>query len=332
MLVAVSCQDPTQVMIEVRTNVEYRAGIVTSFTVGAPGQTEDAPPATETREEWRRDGVGDAFVGSLAVVPGEDDESALSVKIVMGVRKEARDCTSADGYQGCIVARRRLRYAPNTLLRLPVVLYSRCEGVPCTPDTTCNVSGLCVPADVSCETDDTCRIPTDAGPTLEDRFEAFDVTTESSSGTPDASLDADAAQPAGDADAADTDASDATSSADATDAAGDGAVGTPDVVDCRNEICTSEICVYRTTTNDGCCYAAGGQLACSMTGDDVVLLCDGNEDCTQGKVCCLDFIAGGGSSCAPSCGAGQAIMCHSTNACASGACTGAFDGYFKYCQ
>ncbi len=63
---AASCREPSQVVIEARTNVVHQPGYVTTFTVGPHASLEDAPPTTETREPWGADG----FIGSLVAVPG----------------------------------------------------------------------------------------------------------------------------------------------------------------------------------------------------------------------------------------------------------------------
>lgn len=56
-------------VVEAYTNVEWRSGIVTAFTVGKPNETERADPTTETTEPW-----SSSFVGSLVVVPGTADD------------------------------------------------------------------------------------------------------------------------------------------------------------------------------------------------------------------------------------------------------------------
>ena len=60
----VSCQDATQLVIEARTNVAHRPGLVTAFTVGTPQGIENAESTTETNEPWGADG----FIGSLVAV------------------------------------------------------------------------------------------------------------------------------------------------------------------------------------------------------------------------------------------------------------------------
>ena len=84
---ASSCREATSVVIEARTNLAYRAGLVTSFTVGGPGETERSEATTESRDPWAADG----FVGSLVVVPGSSDDARLSVRVVLGARGAGRE-------------------------------------------------------------------------------------------------------------------------------------------------------------------------------------------------------------------------------------------------
>ena len=72
-IMAASCQEPTRIVIEARTNVAHKPGYVTSFTVGPHASLEGATPTTETREPWGEDG----FVGSLVVVPGASKPESL---------------------------------------------------------------------------------------------------------------------------------------------------------------------------------------------------------------------------------------------------------------
>lgn len=300
-----SCQEPTQVVIEARTNVSHRAGIVTSFTVGSPGQTENGEPTTEVSDPWTG-----SLIGTLVVVPGTADDAQLAVKLVMGVSRGARECRAPD-YQGCIVARRRLRYAPNERLRLPIALYAQCENVACTDDSTCNAFGLCVSANVepgTCDSGDGCRIPGDDGQAPNDAG-------------PDGPKAA-------------TDAGDAMSSSDASsdaDGAGkDGAVtgGTPGVVDCKTTTCNrpAQSCCFDHLGGVGTC-ALGG---CPPQGGTTLeITCDGHEDCPAGESCCW----GSGST---YCGSSQCVygeLCHSTNDCLQGGtCTGFGSGYYRSCE
>lgn len=313
-LVATSCRDATTVLVEARTNLAYRGGLVVSFTVGAPGETEGGDITTESRDAWGPDG----FIGSLAVVPGSADDASLAVRVVLGVDREARECKPPD-YRGCIVTRRRLRYTPHERLRLPVTLYAQCKDVPCDASSTCNLLGQCVDAQVApstCSGDEGCTLvgdPQRPGPPPP-ADASVDVT--------DAPTDAGASDGRADADAR----ADAT-----TDAADSGTTaGTPGVFDCPPTTCaTGQKCCYDAMSGTGYCESPA--TACVLPGGSfgITVTCDGNEDCGVGQLCCA--AAGYTMACASSCGP-YAVVCHSTNHCDAKQCTGLFGGHYKYCQ
>jgi hypothetical protein len=85
----------------------------------------------------------------LTVIPETSPDAELSVKVAM--RVNARGVCTGPDYDGCIVAKRKLRYAPNQRLRLPITLDARCLGVLCDDNSTCDGDGKCVPQDVRCE-------------------------------------------------------------------------------------------------------------------------------------------------------------------------------------
>lgn len=315
-----SCKEPTQVVVEARTNVDHRSGMTTSFTVGAPGQTEKADPTTETRQPWGADG----FIGSLVVVPGTSDDAALSVKIVLAIDRDPRTCTAENDYDGCIVARRRLRYVPGTKLRLPVILHAACVGVPCDESSTCNALGVCVSNDVdpqTCNEAGGCRIPGEG------------LDPDAGGATSDASSDGakdDAANDAATKDAAIDVANDAPptdAGADASDAG-----GTPGSIDCRSTTCAapSTHCCYDPTTNSASCVQP--TAACVLGSGLIDIRCDDDGDCTSGQQCCWfpsseAFACGSPAACA----ATGSRLCHVTpSVCAT--CTGKVDGYYSYCQ
>src|ERR1043165_9119308 len=121
LLAVAICRDPTEVLVETHTNVPYKEGIDTAFTVGSVGDTETAFSTTETRDPWGPDG----FVGSLVVVPESSKDASGWVKLVVGVTGDPQDC-SISKPDGCIFARRTLRYVPHPRLRLPMALYAEC--------------------------------------------------------------------------------------------------------------------------------------------------------------------------------------------------------------
>jgi len=142
-LVAVSCQETTQVVILPRTNLRYEATRRPSVAiyVGTPGAIDPRTPGAITDAPWGEDGL----VGSLAALPTGDKDAPIEIRVVMGIAKDPTLCTD-ESPQGCIVSRRLLRYVKHTTLRLPITLYLNCQGVRCDADSTCNVAGQCVSA------------------------------------------------------------------------------------------------------------------------------------------------------------------------------------------
>lgn len=296
--IATSCKDPTEIVVDVRTNVPFRTDTVTSFTVGNPGQTESAFPTTETRAPFGPSGE----VGSLVVVPGNGKDSPVSVKVVMGIGREARDCTTANA-QGCIIARRTLRYVPHTRLDLPITLYSACVGVPCDPNTTCNILGQCVPADVgdtSACAGGVCDVPGGNPPP----------------GTPVSPADAAPDGTGGDAAPKDSGGSDAIAEG-GSDAGSDADGGVPGAPVCptfasgggKGPACIAgQVCCEHTTTSYGCAES------CSPA-DVATFACSGG-DCPNGLFCCL---AKGLATCRDTSECdmlpGRSYVCVSTNDC-----------------
>lgn len=288
--VATSCQDPTEVVIEVRTNVPYRAGIVTAFTVGPPGDTELADPSTETRDPWGADG----FVGSLVLVPKSSKTASVSVKVVMGIRRDTRECIGP-AYAGCIVARRKLAYLPNERLRLPMVLYANCENVACDPDSTCSALGQCVSSSIdpsACSASDGCVLPGDPKPGVD----------AGNDGSPnDGAIDVTAQTDA---------ATDGRGDSTIKDAPSDGS-GNPLEIRCGGAICSvSTVCCLDQSGAIGHC--AIDDSGCS--GTETKMHCDGREDCGA-DVCCLDDVVGGAARCAPAPCQPKAEVCSSGAGC-----------------
>ncbi|MCC6558094.1 MAG: hypothetical protein IT372_34535, partial [Polyangiaceae bacterium] len=140
--VVLGCRAPTQVTVEVSTDVPCAELRGVTLTVGEPGALEALSPTTAT--DACAQGDPRSRVGSIVVVPSDEIDDAFGLRIVGGVDGEADACAAPD-YAGCIVARREMRFVPHTELYLPVVLRGSCKDVPCDATTTC-VLGECVPA------------------------------------------------------------------------------------------------------------------------------------------------------------------------------------------
>lgn len=140
-----SCLDATAVRVHVYTDVAWSDGRTITITAAEPANVASAEPITTISTPWASTDLGD-----LVIVPSNDRTAAATVLVVMGVTRDPRTCTT-DSSTGCIFARRRLTFVKHRTLTLPMTLYSSCIGIPCTPDTTCNSLGECVPADIAPE-------------------------------------------------------------------------------------------------------------------------------------------------------------------------------------
>jgi hypothetical protein len=223
-LVAIlGCRTPTQITVEVTSDGLDRCDPAPEaiFVVGTLGGLAGRPASASTR-------ICDATgPRTLVVVPSSSKSGEVAVEIVAGVDTPVEEC-AARGYQGCIVARRALRFLPHTPLRLPIALRRSCIGVRCAEADTC-VRGVCVPATIgdpeSCAESDCgpdLGPPVDAGPDGSDTSFAPDATAD---GNADGSIveadrpDADAlAESSTEADVLDGGAIDADAIADAIDA------------------------------------------------------------------------------------------------------------------
>ncbi|HEU4407472.1 MAG TPA: hypothetical protein VFS43_19555 [Polyangiaceae bacterium] len=160
-LSASGCQEPTQVELRVSTDLPCDRVHGTTVTVGPRGELEAAHPATSLATcEAGDDGA--QHLGFVVFVPRGEDDEAFAIKVVTAVSARSPDACqpgegSARGYQGCIVARRELRYRPGHTLRLEVPMLQQCEGVECTVDSTCFDATTCMPAGVTC-TKEACTI------------------------------------------------------------------------------------------------------------------------------------------------------------------------------
>lgn len=137
---ASACDDdrPTSVSLEMTTTLacaDFKGAIVSVTTAGvADERSLDTTRCT--------DGVPEARIGTVLIVPGSATDALITLRIVAGFERPASDCTRANGYAGCIVARRTLRFVPGRELDLPVVLRRECASIACDEVTTC-VKGTC---------------------------------------------------------------------------------------------------------------------------------------------------------------------------------------------
>lgn len=145
-----SCREPTQITVELTTDVRCADVRGTTMTVGRLVELDGRPLTAETRAcEGGR-------IGEIVVVPSGADDDTVAIRVVMGFGRDVGECARPPFGPGCIVARRALRYIPHTHLRLPIRLNAVCSGVECGATETC-VGGDCRPATLP--SPDDCALP-----------------------------------------------------------------------------------------------------------------------------------------------------------------------------
>ena len=133
LLSAGACRAPTQITLRLTTDVACADLKGTSIYKGSAAG--DSTPVTSTRN--CENGASPMNIGTLVLVPSGSDKNALvTVSAVAGVDIPSVDCAKAD-FAGCIVARRKLRFAKHEPVELPILLSRSCVSVVCGKDETC---------------------------------------------------------------------------------------------------------------------------------------------------------------------------------------------------
>jgi hypothetical protein len=183
----VACYGPTEVRVELSTDLPCRAATDGGGTAAGPvhtfvrlGGAVDAPVVADTSSCTPRAG-GDfvADIGSIVLVPSGDRSAHVTVQVTATADGSDPDVCGRPGtpvaaQAQCIVARRTFVFIKHTSRSLPIRLYASCKGQVCDATQTCNQSGACESAVVSDDTgclasEPTCNDavvappPTDAG-------------------------------------------------------------------------------------------------------------------------------------------------------------------------
>ena len=300
-LASPACRTPTTITLELRTDLPCGQVSESSIAVGKLATLRDAPAAAGTE----RCDAATGTIGTLVLVPSGENDAEVAVRVVTGVGKTAEDCVRDGFLGGCVVARRSLRYIPNTSLFLPVTMQASCLDLPCDDDKTC-VDGRCVSATIpdssQCTTEAGCELAlgADAGPPDAGREVGAPDT-----GIPDVSPDTTSMMDGGaDATTGDT----GPPPIDGGDASGDATIDAPgldsgsDASDVGSEgpACVSEVPggICSTATQCGCnagqaCDVTGTgplQVGCRAIGPRLLgELCNAATlgDCGQGDVCAI---------------------------------------------
>jgi hypothetical protein len=141
----------TQIELQVETNLRCDETRGSNITLASQGELEQALVLrTFTTCTPIKDGMNS--LGLLVLLPrNKQDDGQHAIKVVTAVSAQSPDkCGPENGYQGCIVVRRRLTYLPEGTTRVPVTLLRECEGVECTEESTCFKAGYCLPDEVVC--------------------------------------------------------------------------------------------------------------------------------------------------------------------------------------
>ena len=138
-----ACKDPTQITVEITTDVKCTDLRGTSITVGDLAGLDDRPLTTQTTTcDPDR-----ARIGSMVIVPSGADDETVAIRVIVGLGKDPATCLPPSYGPGCIVARRAIRFVPHTSLTLPIFLATSCNGIACGATDTC-VQGNCRPATI----------------------------------------------------------------------------------------------------------------------------------------------------------------------------------------
>jgi hypothetical protein len=149
------CLDPTEIEIVVSTDVPCGSIASTAIAIGPNG--DDSRPVSAVTPACSDDGG----IGTLIVTPSHGLDDSVGIRVMLGENPVGGDQCKPPGFEGCIVARRQLRYDPHHPLTLPVELQQACLDHPCDPNSTC-FDGQCVDAGApSCDEAGTCVL--DAG-------------------------------------------------------------------------------------------------------------------------------------------------------------------------
>ena len=160
------CAPPTAMTLDFSTNVPCPADRATRYLAIAIGGNDDAVESafTEVFDAQRCDDAR-GVIGTYTFRPPKNDpQLTVNIRAALSPDGDAEHvCSPGDRLADpnhCIVARRRVRFTPGAVLRIPIAFQSSCLGKPCQPDETCVTGGLCVPktATTSCAVGQSCEV------------------------------------------------------------------------------------------------------------------------------------------------------------------------------
>ena len=162
---AAACYGPTEVRLEISTDLPCRAVVDGGGTPGNPihtvvrlgGAADSANVADTTTCSASVAGAPVADIGSIVLVPSGDRSAHVTVQVTATADGSDPDLCGRPGtpvaaQAQCIVARRTFAFIRHTSRSLPIRLYASCKGQVCDASQTCNQSGTCESAAVNDDT------------------------------------------------------------------------------------------------------------------------------------------------------------------------------------
>ena len=137
----VGCREPTQVIVELSTDIKCADHPNTGIATGNLGGIEKRPFATETNkcdETSHR-------IGSIVLTPETAKDGEFAVRVATAMGGPAEGCVGDKPAAGCVVALRAVRFVPHSTLYLPIRMEASCIDVPCEKTQTCR-NGACTSA------------------------------------------------------------------------------------------------------------------------------------------------------------------------------------------
>ncbi len=128
-----TCSESTRVELRVITNLPCYVINDVSVTGGRRGQIEDKPAAF-----YSTSCSATGVLGTFSLIPVDEYLDDFELKVVAAVNVDKADeCTGANHYNGCIVARRSFTSLPGDTVYIQVPILGACFGTPCEAEQSC---------------------------------------------------------------------------------------------------------------------------------------------------------------------------------------------------
>lgn len=154
-LLVPSCRIPEEMIVEFATNIpcssfDHLDVAVASLPWRAEADVQAGQPAVTARR------CSNGALGQLVITRSDPELASLFAVLAYRNAPTAQDCARGKP-EDCVFARRRVRFVPNTVLKLKVGLLAECKGITCTILSTCAAGGRCLSSSVDCAEDGSCK-------------------------------------------------------------------------------------------------------------------------------------------------------------------------------